>query len=344
MRWFILLVGCNGWLWNTPVSDGDHIQVPHDKHAKAGVECLSCHDAIWDATSLTTATLPMEDKCMECHREWKEKGECGHCHTDVKQAAPWPSPDPAIVLDHKAHIERVKEKCEVCHKQLPNPVRSAATRPTMDSCTQCHQDTLREGKCKQCHLDLSRYQLRPVSLFSHQGDFLHEHPRAARASSESCASCHEQSFCADCHAQTVSTKIETKFPERVDRYFIHRDDFISRHMIEARWDSASCRRCHGSSFCEDCHRVQNLTPLGQNPRDPHPPGWAMPGGGPEFHGTAARRDIVSCAACHDQGARSICVDCHKVGGIGGDPHPAGWENRHPHSEISGNNLCLTCHP
>jgi hypothetical protein len=327
-------------MWNTAVSDGDHIKIPHDKHAKAGVECLACHDAIYDAKSLATPTLPPEDKCLECHREWKETNQCEKCHTQPKLAAPWPSPEPSIVLDHSKHIERTKEKCEVCHKSLPNPVRAA--RPTMDSCAQCHKRQIDQGNCTQCHLDLTRYQLRPISLYSHQGDFLREHPRAARAQPESCATCHEQRFCADCHAKTASPTVEMKWPERVDRYFIHRNDFLGRHSIEARWDGASCRRCHGSSFCEDCHRAQNLTPFAQNPRDPHPPGWAMPGG-VEFHGTAARRDITSCAACHDQGARSICVDCHKVGGIGGDPHPMGWQDRHPRSEISRNNLCLICH-
>jgi hypothetical protein len=234
----------------------------------------------------------------------------------------------------------------VCHQKLPNPIRNPSSRPTMDSCTQCHEhkQQLSQGKCGECHLDLTRYQLRPISLFSHQGDFLREHSRAARASAESCATCHEQSFCKDCHARSASPRIETKFPERVERYFIHRNDFRTRHSTEARWDSASCRRCHGSSFCEDCHRANNLTPLAQNPRDPHPPGWGMPGGGAEFHGTAARRDIVSCAGCHDQGARSICVTCHQVGGIGGNPHPIGWRDRHPREEIAGNNLCLTCHP
>jgi hypothetical protein len=301
---------------------------------------------MWDATSLTTPTLPNEDKCMECHREEKAKGNCKMCHTDVRYAQPWPSPEPALVMNHKNHIERVKEKCEVCHQELPNPIRTLKMTPPMSACTECHEhkSDFNQGKCSQCHLDLTRYQLRPISTFSHQGDFTLEHPRAARAAPDSCATCHEQNFCKDCHAKTVSTRIEIKFPERVDRYFIHRDDYLSRHSIEARWDGASCRRCHGSSFCEDCHAKNNLTPFAQNPRDPHPPGWALPGASTEFHGTAARRDITSCAACHDQGARSICVDCHKVGGIGGNPHPAGWTDRHPRHEISRNNMCLTCHP
>jgi hypothetical protein len=341
---FLALAGCDGWSWSWEAKHDsvDHILVPHDRHAKAGVECLTCHDAIWDAKSLATPTLPDEAKCLECHRAEKERGNCAMCHTDVAHAAPWPTPEPALTMDHAAHIERTKEKCEVCHKLLPNPVRTAASRPTMDACTQCHQhkEAFNQSRCGQCHLDLTRYSLHPISLYSHQGDFLRDHGRAANAS---CATCHDQTFCADCHARTVSTRIEIHEPERVDRRFVHRNDFLGRHSVEARFDGASCRRCHGSSFCADCHQQNGLTPQAQNPRDPHPPGWAVRGAGSEFHGTAARNDITSCAACHDQGAQSICVQCHKVGGIGGDPHPPGWTARHGHNQIASNNLCLTCH-
>jgi hypothetical protein len=32
-----------------------------------------------------------------------------------------------------------------------------------------------------------------------------------------------------------------------------------------------------------------------------------------------------------------------VGGIGGNPHPAGWTDRHPRSEIAQNGMCGYCH-
>src|SRR5262249_13459450 len=151
---------------------------------------------------------------------------CDRCHTDARRAAPWPAAEPALKLSHAAHIERVKEDCSVCHKKLPEPVRSPDAAPTMASCLSCHAhaDGYRNGDCASCHLDLRRYPLVPVSLFSHRGDSLHEHARAARSAPEGCATCHEQTFCADCHARTVSQRVELKFPERVDRDFIHRDD------------------------------------------------------------------------------------------------------------------------
>jgi hypothetical protein len=245
-------------------------------------------------------------------------------------------------MDHAAHIERTKEKCETCHKSLPNPLRTSDGAPPMSACLSCHEHKkeFAASKCDGCHVDLRRYALKPTTFFSHQGNFVKEHGRAARAAADSCATCHEQTFCKECHFETVAARIEFLLPERVDRDFIHRNDFLGRHQVEAAADPVMCRRCHGQSFCDDCHRAQNLTPFGTDPRNPHPIGWSFPGS-PNFHGPAARRDIVRCAACHDQGARSICVDCHKVGGIGGNPHPPGWNRSR--NEIQSNGMCLTCH-
>jgi hypothetical protein len=36
----------------------------------------------------------------------------------------------------------------------------------------------------------------------------------------------------------------------------------------------------------------------------------------------------------------LCVQCHKVGGVGGNPHPAGWS-----SKLSLDAMpCRMCHP
>jgi hypothetical protein len=333
---------CGLW-WRAPAEEkGDQIKIPHATHARAKVDCLVCHESIYDAPTMEGRFLPPEKTCLGCHKKEKETGNCAFCHTNVKRAADYPKRDTHLQLSHAAHIERTKEQCSVCHTALPAPVRTADTVVPMSACLKCHEhkQQFNEGRCGVCHTDLKRYRLQPVSAFSHQGNFVREHGRVARSSGETCATCHEQTHCADCHARTVSTRIEVKLPEHVGADFIHRNDFLGRHAVEAQADSPSCRRCHGTSFCDNCHRVQNLTPFGSNPRNPHPPGWSFPGSA-VFHGPAARRDIASCAACHDQGARSVCVDCHRSGGIGGNPHPPGWNRSR--SEISGNNMCLTCH-
>ena len=330
---------CSLW-WR---GQGDRIRIPHDRHAQAKVDCVVCHESIYDAKNLKGAFLPSEKTCLGCHREAKEQGNCALCHTDVRRAGPWLRRDHEVTLSHADHIERTKEDCRTCHTSLPQPLRATEDKPPMAACLGCHEHRrdYDDGRCSRCHGDLSKYPLEPITSFSHRGNYVRNHSGDARAAQDRCATCHEQTFCADCHARTVATPIEVRLPERVDRDFIHRNDYAGRHAVDAQAEPALCRRCHGSSFCESCHQAQNLTPLAANPRDPHPPGWSYPGS-TSFHGTAARRDIVSCAACHDQGAQSICVGCHKVGGIGGNPHPAGW--RHSRDEIRNNGMCLACHP
>jgi len=340
-----MLASCSVFYSPSPDYSGDQIKAPHDRHKKAQVDCLACHEEVYDEKKLGEAPRTPEAKCLECHGAEKEKGNCGFCHTDVKRAKKHKEAAPELVLSHASHIEKVKEDCTVCHKQLPNPVRSRANVPPMAACLGCHEHEAqyRKGACEVCHQDLARYPIKPVSDYSHQGNYVRTHAQDARASIEACARCHEQSFCTDCHAQTVATRIELEQSERVDRDFIHRNDYVTRHAIEAQADPALCRRCHGSSFCQDCHTAQNLTPVAASPRNPHPAGWSIPGS-PNFHGPAARQDIASCASCHDQGAQSICIDCHKVGGPGGNPHPSSFTRRHPASEIHSNAMCLDCHP
>jgi hypothetical protein len=126
------------------------------------------------------------------------------------------------------------------------------------------------------------------------------------------------------------------------RRWIHPGTYVAAHVLDARASPDSCNRCHGTQFCESCHTLQGLTSAAANPRSPHPPGFASPGGS-EFHGDAARRDIVSCAACHDQGAASVCVDCHRVGGTGGNPHPSSFLSGRTMDEARENGMCLVCH-
>jgi hypothetical protein len=319
----------------------DQIRFSHATHARASVACLACHEEIYDAKTMEGRFLPPEAKCLECHKEKKAQGDCGFCHRDGAHPVTYAKVDRSLRLSHADHIERVKEDCARCHQKLPELVDTGSTVPPMTTCTNCHEHAveLAAGQCNGCHVDLRRFPLRPVSQFSHQGNFVRQHGPIARATAESCAQCHDQTFCADCHAKTVALPVEAKFPERVTADFIHRADFVSRHAIEARADESTCRRCHGQTFCDACHTEQNLTPRAANPRSPHPPDFSFPGSS-NSHGPLARRDIASCAACHDQGARSNCVDCHKVGG---DPHPMGWASHHPRDEINRTPMCLTCH-
>lgn len=322
---------------------GDEILFPHQRHKTAEVDCLVCHEPVYDAKTLEGEFLPKESKCLECHKQKKVDGQCNFCHLDVQHAATWPKRAPRLKMDHSAHIERVKEDCSVCHSRLSEPRQHAPITDGHAACLKCHEHSQQyaDARCDTCHVDLSSYPLMPVTEVSHQGDFLRRHASIARSSQQSCATCHDQNFCLDCHAKTTMVPIETKLVDRPDRRFIHRQDFLGRHSVDARGDPASCQRCHSTSFCETCHERSHVS-AGTSSLNPHPPGWGLPGSG-AFHGDAARRNIQSCASCHDQGDASNCVSCHRVGGIGGDPHPAGFRSRHNLSEAQSDGRCAACH-
>ncbi len=313
------------------------IKAPHEIHAKADVDCLTCHEGVFDSTSLAQRNLPAEKKCLECHREEKENNNCGFCH--VGKPTTYAKRDYHLVFNHAQHLEE-DEDCGVCHKTLPEPNRPEGHTPPMAVCTDCHEPhgkQFAQGTCDNCHFDLQRFPLRPITAFTHEGDYLRKHGQDAR-NSQSCATCHDQTFCSDCHSvQTVPVRLELLAIERVDRQFIHRADFISRHSIEARAEPAMCAKCHGTTSCETCHMERGVAPTVADARNPHPDGYGL------RHGADARRNISNCASCHDQGAQSLCVDCHKVGGIGGNPHPQSWLRRHDREEIGRNATCLVCH-
>lgn len=332
---------CAALLANLGVKQGpiDHIKISHKLHYTNGLDCTDCHTTITSAQKLSKNILPVESTCLNCH---DKEGNCTMCHTHPKHAAPWPTQTITLHFSHANHIKRVKGNCKRCHAQLPEP-GIAASRPSMSVCLSCHvhREMYNQGKCAVCHVNLQKYPLKPIALFTHQGNWVAKHYQAARSSSATCMVCHDQRFCSDCHSKTVSMPIELKHTERPDRDFIHRDDWLSRHPFEARADPALCQRCHSTTFCRRCHEAWNVTPKAQSPLNPHPPGWASPTAG-TLHAQAARRNIASCAACHD-GPHPICVECHRVGGVGGNPHPPAWLRHHKRAEINGNGMCLTCH-
>ncbi len=332
--------------WRQP----DQSRISHARHIKAEVECIACHESVYDATDLTAHHLPKEAKCLECHRKQKESGNCAFCHSNPADVEPKPKLEPKVKFNHSTHIDFMDERCTLCHTDLPEP-GVPAKPPKMTACFQSchdgthnknpHQASYDKGECSTCHLDLWMNPLKPKSVYAHEGDFLHDHPLAARSSGAACSQCHDQSFCSECHARTVATGPDKLHFDRVDRAFVHRANFLAVHPTEANANPASCERCHTLSSCESCHTSKQVGAAATNPRSPHPQGWALPGSS-DFHGDAARQDIGSCAVCHDHGGRSDCVSCHKVGGIGGDPHPPSFESRH-RTVDRANPMCLECH-
>jgi hypothetical protein len=300
----------------------------HKIHVDQGLECTQCHPNIAKSNSLADANLPTTAVCKDCH--------------DDKKAPPESKEPPRLTFSHAWHLPIVKNKCDTCHKQLPEPGEERAV-PPMATCTGCHnhQKDFAAARCTPCHVDLKSFPLEPKSAFAHVGQWIVAHGSYARTSVESCANCHDQTYCAECHdSQTTPMRLSVRFPEEVQRDFIHRGDYVSRHMIDAQANPASCARCHGTAFCSSCHTLQGLTTQANpaNLRNPHPSGWTAK----DQHGRAARNNVLACAACHDNGADAICVTCHRPGGVGGNPHPQSFLSKRS-GDDQHKGVCRACH-
>ncbi|HTP49333.1 MAG TPA: cytochrome c3 family protein [Anaeromyxobacteraceae bacterium] len=298
---------------------------PHATHIEAGVACLECHSPIPKSTKLQ---LDVIDVKLPAKSE-----VCGNCHDPMPTYTPVQRFQPAVHFDHAAHLPRVNNDCGKCHVKFTDNGDIAKPVPAMKACTSCHQHSqdFAVGRCQPCHLDLKHYPLKPIAEYTHAANFLEEHGKWARESVSTCATCHDQTMCSQCHtATTRPLPPDVQFPEKVSAEFIHRGDWISRHALAQQEDPASCLRCHGTGYCQSCHQFQGVTPPGT---DPHPAGWA------QTHGPIARGNIISCAACHNQGAGAICVQCHGQGGI--NPHPPGWKGTT--AQMSSNATCRICH-
>jgi hypothetical protein len=202
----------------------------------------------------------------------------------------------------------------------------------------CHRKDFRAIGCRRCHDDLVENPSRPASLFDHDAAFRKRHGSLAKGDEKVCAHCHRPSECAECHSRLRPIGPEKLHSERVDRDLVHRGDYLTRHPIEARLEPDRCLKCHSMSQCQACHDQRRISARNPKAGTPHPAGWMSPASS-GFHGDKARRDIVSCATCHDQGAASNCIPCHKVGGAGGSPHAGGWRPKGGKGDVP----CRYCH-
>jgi Cytochrome c7 and related cytochrome c len=304
---------------------------PHGRHAAEGVTCADCHASIAKATSLEASARHVEVPAQPSAKE-----ACKGCHEFDPDRPGAASTAPFRVrFDHAQHLAKGQE-CAACH-QSAEAGRKALVKPGMSQCTACHehQREFAEARCTPCHVDLQG--LSPETAFKHAGNWLRSHGALARGSSESCAQCHDSAHCASCHAAQNAPLLPAKlYPEQTGKRFIHAGDFLARHSVEAQASPASCRTCHGSASCQACHLLKGVTP-GASAYEPHPSGWST------SHGRTARRDIASCAGCHDNGSATLCVSCHRVGGTGGNPHPRSFLRKHQLDDVARNPMCRACH-
>jgi len=295
----------------------------------ACLTCSSCHALAQSADALPKAAL-----CASCHR------------ADLSRVAevleqPQPVHD-AIGFNHAQHLgmKEIGGQCVTCHAGVVQA--GSAPLPPMTRCFACHEheQQWQAGTCAPCHTAIDLARTAPRTFLRHDAEFARHHGQFAVEDRKLCQSCHTQKQCNDCHDTTQDLTVERRQPEKVDSTPVHGGDFIVRHAIEAQAEPARCARCHAPETCDSCHLQRGVSAMAASGRNPHPPGWVTNDpSASSGHGREARRDILLCASCHDQGPATNCIRCHKVGGYGGNPPPGGWRSARSPQE----GMCRYCH-
>jgi hypothetical protein len=293
----------------------------------ACLKCGSCHDGV---RTPGNNPYPTASACASCHANDAEQ----------KLAKTPPPKREGIRFPHDRHLgqKAILGQCVKCHGGVADDAKPKF--PPMSTCMQCHQKDFDAGKCTPCHQQADLSQLKPETFMRHDSEWIRHHGVVATTSQIVCNQCHKQSDCADCHDQKQDMTIESRRPDAIGANFVHRGDFIARHPMEAHAQPSTCLRCHQPTFCNSCHVERGISGAAVGSANPHPPGWVGTNtDSRDFHGRAAKRDLLSCAACHDAGPATNCIICHKVGGTGGNPHPRGWQS----SRSPSDSMCRYCH-
>jgi hypothetical protein len=311
---------------------------PHRAHATAGVTCTRCHRDVSAPMAGSALHIPDDATCVTCHAKPHDARPCLTCHTAPGAFAELAEARDHLRFDHARHAATTHGDCMRCHTGIAEG--DDHLRPAMATCFRCHDhDAERDARrCDACHRDLEDARLLPRSHLAHDGDWLHAHGTRAASSGDLCQACHREAFCADCHARTAPAVPATRRFADPFTPSVHRAGFVARHALEASAQPGACTTCHAPERCLACHTTRGVA--GADRRSPHPAGWVGPAASDNEHGRQARRDPATCAGCHDGAGQSLCVGCHKVGGVGGSPHPPGWSSKLPLSALP----CRLCHP
>jgi hypothetical protein len=332
----VILAACAGVLG---LRKAGPMPFPHRKHVTGGIACTTCHLGI-DKDDGKSLHVPDDASCAAggCHVKPHDERPCLGCHAREGALEQLADARDHLKFDHARHTPRANNNCMRCHTGVAEG--DERMRPPMASCFRCHDhEADRDGrKCDACHRDLETSGELPRSHLAHDGDWLRDHGTRAASSSDLCQTCHGERFCAQCHGTTVAALPATQRFANPFTPSVHRAGFQSRHALEAKADPGACQTCHQPERCSTCHLARGVA--GPERASPHPPGWIGLTASENLHGREARRDPAQCASCHGGAGEAMCVQCHKVGGVGGNPHPPGWSSR-----ISlGAMPCRMCHP
>ena len=344
------------------------LKFSHKFHTEMDVDCQTCHSKVIESTKLSDRLLPDHETCGSCH-DMEDENNCTTCHyEDINEPLIQKTP-PDIYFNHSLHVDKNKIECQACHIGIIDvdyAFQAKQMNPQMENCYTCHNNkTVATNNCESCHS--STVGLVPVS---HKfPSFKKNHKFPANSIDANCAMCHDNSSCAECHTATnmitennsannfYQPYSATNFIDGVKQQQVtraHTLDYRFSHGIDAKGKTSECQTCHEvETFCATCHQADNkdYSLGGVAPASHLKSGFVLIGvgsGGGE-HSKLARRDIETCASCHDvQGADPTCISCHLdsdgIKGTNPKTHPSGFmRGTRGDWHDSQGSVCYNCH-
>jgi c(7)-type cytochrome triheme protein len=314
--------------WDDPVEQwAKAIKFSHKQHVgDVGAECSACHAGAQTSENSNDLMLPKHEQCSECHSAEVEEN-CQYCHleADKNKYKPLAAPKREVRFSHKQHVETNKLECSACHAGIEASEKpTVAFLPVMASCNACHNNFKVTNACESCHtqpetlLPLSHRQVRWAKE--------HKHLVRSEGFSNDCAVCHSDNFCQACHAEATTQFTTGAWNRRVAenrpspdgkqalvKPRVHDLNFVFTHALDLRSKQMDCYSCHNQqTFCTDCHaRNQDAGFAAPLPLSHRAADFVRLGPGGGQHAVLARRDMESCASCHDvEGRDPVCVTCH----------------------------------
>lgn len=348
-------------------SNEDIIKFSHSLHTQM-TDCASCHSGVTESTSLSDDLLPQgHESCQSCH-DMEDAENCNQCHYEDNYE-PLQSSKSELMFNHKFHTQEQGMECESCHQgfdEVDYGFQAAQANPPMENCYECHDnESVASNACESCHV--STANLIPKD---HQtANFFTNHKWTAMDEEENCQMCHDDTFCEDCHVATVgitedNTSRDFYAPYVPHNYTdgtkqqqlnrVHDLNYRYTHGMDAKGKTSECQTCHQTeTFCAECHSagggdyaLGGVVPVSHT--QPNFSTFGVGSGGGE-HAELAKRDIESCAACHDtQGSDPVCITCH----MDNDGIQGTNPKTHKNNFMSDNNgdwhntqasVCYNCH-
>jgi hypothetical protein len=308
------------------------IKFSHKFHiAEAGVECAVCHPAVKTSAKSRDNLFPSHTECGTCHQEQIDS-TCGYCHLNPATIEPRTMPTREVIFSHQKHLDMANVECKTCHVDVDSSTDVRTMHlPGMATCNTCHNDLKASNQCETCHTNFA--QLLPKDHL--RSDFRRFHGETTRlgAMDVSCENCHRQTFCQECHQTTglknfggrdlISDPRPKTSPKDDARQTVlqrvHDLNYRYTHGVDARARQSECASCHDKQqFCSECHQNGgNITQAHFKPASHIVSGFVKMGvgSGGGLHAEEARRDMESCASCHDaEGQDPVCLTCHAENG------------------------------